>query len=318
MSEFGDAGIPHGHAAWRPAFEQALASGLFEHAHRLLLDVLRENPNDLDAQWCTARTFLAQDNHQAALDTTARALGQAPNSDTLHACHGDALMGLGRFAGAEQAYRTALEINPSEADHLSDYAFLLWSTGELKPALELVERGLALAPEGEGLLTMRAGLLTRLSPADWAVNREAVERALRINPMSANNHAILGAILMQAGDHQAAEESFHSALHIDPHNSFALRGLTQLLMATRWWYRPMLAYNIWMDRFGQQTRILFILGLWALYSSVSSTLPEGLSYLKQPLLVAYLSFCAYTWFAPQIAFRLLRGAYPWMEDSFSV
>ena len=112
-----------------------------------------------------------------------------------HYASGRYLEGQQRWAPAEQAYRRALELQPTHVEAHNRLALVLAEQGRLSAAIAALEQGLALDPQAAHLL---------------------------------NN---LGYLQWRAGQREAAAATLHRALALDPHSLTARRNLEAVLAA---------------------------------------------------------------------------------------
>jgi len=292
-----------------------LAVGQLERALQAASDAVARQPDDPLAHFLLGTTVRMKgaDHLDAALAHLAEAIRRDPTFDMAHAVRGEVLIELGRFAEAEQAIRTAMELDPHDAQHHSRYAWLLSICDRDEVALAHCEHALSLEPDDADLHQQRATLLLFVDPSQWKVSEEAVRTALRMDPQSPMNHAILGTVQMRAGERDAAEHSFRTCLRTQPTHPLALRGLSEMTMARNPLYRPLFWFSQLLGRLGQEGALGVLFALWALFSAVMAVLPPEAESARQLLTFAYLGFAAYTWFAGPITRALLRRQYPWLE-----
>ena len=128
-----------------------------------------------------ARDIDAKGETGTAIALYERAAAMSTNDSTVHVKLGNARMKDGNPEGAEQAYRTALQINPQDADALLGLGTIKLQQGDAQVAARM------------------------LAPAAQA-----------INSVSAYNK--LGTALVLAGDGTEAEAAFAKALALQPNN----------------------------------------------------------------------------------------------------
>jgi hypothetical protein len=139
---------------------------------------------------------------------------------------------------------------------------------------------------------------------------------VELDPDDATGHAILGSVQLRSRRVGEAEERFRAALGIDPTNALALRGLAEALMARSLLYRPFLRLSLALQAAGVGVQLGVIAGAWALVNAAVPVLraaPAPFPAAVGPLQLAYLAFCAYTWFATPLTRALLSRQYPWLR-----
>lgn len=172
--------------------------GLAESTARRSLALLARGPSAGSATTTLAVTHLARHEFEQALALARQALDLDPTELTPHAVAGDALLELGEYDGAAQAYaRLAGREGPRGGD--SRVAYLRFLQGDTPGALAAMRRAVevarAAAPLGE--------------PTAWA-------------------HAQLGELLFTAGDVDGAGAAFRDALTAVPAYHRALAGLARV------------------------------------------------------------------------------------------
>ena len=155
------------------------------------------------------------------------AIGLAPTDRTVGA---DALMAHER-ATANMERHTAVGLNAA----VEGFAEVLADHPDFVPA----HVGMAEAR----LLQARYRMLDREVALRLA--KDAVERALNLDPESAPGHAALANLLALSGDNGGAEQAFRHALSLDPSLTSALIDYGFLLLADPVDHRPFEAIELW-------------------------------------------------------------------------
>lgn len=296
-----------------------LAVGQRERARRLAEEFLARAPASAFAHYILSRVCEADRQLDAGLAAAAEAVRLAPDWADAHTRRGTVLFQLGRFAEAETALRAALALQPDDVPAMFGYAQLL-SACDRSEALPLVERVLELDPELSIAHALRAELLLWLNPGRWRISLAAAQRAVQLDPEDDLAHAILGHLLLNQDKVKEAEARFRAALKLAPHSALAVRGLARVLMAQNIFYRPMLWYSVTLRRFGTAGQFALVIGLWVMVSAATALLrswyaPAG---LINAVMVGYLVFCLYTWFADRVMIWLLKRHYPWLPEVHNV
>jgi len=175
--------------------------GLAETAANRSLTLLARGASAASASTMLAIVHLARHEFEPALALARQALDLDPSEATPHAVAGDALIELGEYDTAAQAYaRLAGREGPRSADsRLAHLRFLQGDTaGAIATMRRAVDVGRAANPEGE--------------PTAWA-------------------RAQLGDLLLQAGDAAGAGAAFRDALGASPGYHRALAGLARAAAA---------------------------------------------------------------------------------------
>jgi tetratricopeptide (TPR) repeat protein len=141
--------------------------------------------------------------------------------------YGVALKEIGRWADAEQVFRSVLGDSPDCADALFGLGVLLLDQERLPEARSYLEKGL-LIEERQPVWTLLGSVNRRLN--DFSGARRAFERALDLEPNDDEAHYGLGVVLRRDDPNSALEHLRH-ALRTDP----TLAGLHRELGHTLWY-----------------------------------------------------------------------------------
>lgn len=293
--------------------EHLLTIGQVERARQLAMQAIASDPQASQGHLMLALVLLNDEQPVEALAATEAALQVEPDDDMAHRLRSVALLALGRFAASEEAVRRAMLLEPGDGRHAAHYARLLSLLDRDQAALDAAAYAIEQDPDDAYLHQLRAELLLHVHPRHWRISEEAVRTALRIDPQDADSHAVLGHVLILAGRRGEAEDAFRTSLRLAPGNALAIQGLSHIVKGTHWWYRPMLAWNELLMRQGRDGQLAIVFGLWVVYATVASVLPEAWEGYRPFLNYGYMGLVAYTYFAEPITRALLRSAYPWLE-----
>jgi protein O-GlcNAc transferase len=120
----------------------------------------------------------------------------------------------GSLAEAERGYREILRREPNHADSLHLLGVIALQTGHPAAALPLVERAVALRPDGAIYRNSLGQILERLGRNDEA--RGAYEAALVLDPEYAEALNNLGHVLERGNEVATAEACYRQAIQLDP------------------------------------------------------------------------------------------------------
>jgi TolB-like protein/tetratricopeptide (TPR) repeat protein len=133
--------------------------------------------------------------HELARAAASTALHLAPELAEAHAAMGQVRFAYGRdWAGADEAYRRAIDLNPRYAEAYQWYSLYLVAVGRPEEAMT------------------------------------AAKRALALDTVSPVMHSNMGRHLYYRQDYEAAREAFHRLLSIDQGFFYAHLGLGQVLL----------------------------------------------------------------------------------------
>jgi predicted O-linked N-acetylglucosamine transferase (SPINDLY family) len=120
----------------------------------------------------------------------------------------------GRLAEAERGYRQILHRLPDHPDSLHLLGVIALQSGNTEAALALVERAVALRPDGAVYRNNLGQVLERLGRHDEAAR--AYESAIRLDPAEAEAVNNLGHLLHRQDRLAAAEAHYRDAIRINP------------------------------------------------------------------------------------------------------
>jgi Flp pilus assembly protein TadD len=201
-------------------------------ADQLFESVLSRHPDHREACYQYGRTLTRRGDYHSALIRLEKARAMDPLDFRVHAQIGIAEHHRGRWAQAEEAYRTALGLNPQDADtwyNLGEY-YLGQSEGhwnrdsllaEQRRAARCFLQTLALDKLNPGA-HFKVGLLMNFNRQ----HKEAVqhlELALQADPEDSRVLTQLGVALEGIGRTGEAGEFYQRAWHIDPMNPLLSR-----------------------------------------------------------------------------------------------
>lgn len=118
------------------------------------------------------------------------------------------------YVGAADDLRQAVRARPDLAEAFHNLGFALEKTGDMKTAASAYERALALNPNYASALNNLGFLLSTLE-ADAQRAVQLCQRAVELEPDSANFRDSLGWACYKAGRHDEAIRHFQAALRID-------------------------------------------------------------------------------------------------------
>lgn len=120
----------------------------------------------------------------------------------------------GRLAEAEQAYRQILRQQPEHSDSLHLLGVIAFQTGNLEPALALIQRAVALRPDGAIYRSNLGQVLERLGRIEDAAR--AYEAAIELDPNYAEAFNNLGHVLERQDRLAEAETNYLKAIALNP------------------------------------------------------------------------------------------------------
>ncbi len=217
-----------------------------EKAEPELRRALALDPEDTETKIDLARCLYLLDREKEALPIAKEAVGEAPDWTYSHFVLSLVYSGLDKDKLAEKAAREGLLLDP-EADYLyGALASALLGQKRWKDALEAAETGLAIDPEEAQCLGARGVALTNLGQTADAAS--GLEASLLHDPENPQTHFLLGYAALNEGRHDAAVQHFSESLRLAPESEGARAGLVNALKAKQGFYRPFLAWFLFLGK----------------------------------------------------------------------
>jgi superkiller protein 3 len=211
-----------------------LADSIF--AARWVADSTANKPTDKASDWILERAKLRynmgkKDTTQYALSIPffQRKIALDPKSDEAYYYWGLSLREVGKFQEADSALHQAVQIAPNKADRHFWYAVNLVKLGRNAEASQEWQAvaGLDSTTSVGAIARQRSGY-GYLLDKNWPRAIELLEASSRIDPKQPQTWVWLGQGYQNSGQKQKAVEAYHKALELDPNQSDAKKGLTQL------------------------------------------------------------------------------------------
>ena len=144
----------------------------------LYREVLSRNPESYRARYGIARAYLHQGEPDRALPYLNDLIARFPAEADPHVIRGFALLQQGRNEAAEEDFRWVIERFPEYADAWRGLGTALERSRELRPALDVYSRWIAVDPDDPNARLARARLYTELARRDEA--QEDLRAAARL------------------------------------------------------------------------------------------------------------------------------------------
>jgi tetratricopeptide (TPR) repeat protein len=175
-------------------------------------------PRDAAATATRAAIRLTQGDHDRAMRDVKRALQLDPDSAFAYTVRGQIEYVLEDYDAAVRSFRRAVELDRWQAEYFSMLGEALRVANRAEEALEELDRAIHLAPTYAPAWVRRATALSDLRHFDDAL--AAVDHALELSggdyPHALAERARILRDRDQPGDREAARESFHRSLELDP------------------------------------------------------------------------------------------------------
>ena len=279
--------------------EHYVEIGRPERALEALAELGSDGVEDPHAWFVRAHALLELERFADAADAASQGLALDPDRGELLHLLALAEWRRGDLASAERAVLAALDLWPDDPVVLCTYAHLVASAGQLDKAERLVAEAARLAPDDAYVRRTRAEL-AYLRGRDAEAEREA-RGALELEPEDPHSVALMGVAAYERGSGRRGARGLRRAAALDPsidrHVEAARDAATSM--------HPLLL-PLWpVYRFGQGP--VWIAGVATLLAMRALDVP---GVIAGPVVVIWLAFVAYSWIAPPLLERWLRGRQP--------
>lgn len=218
-----------------------IQSGQLRSAVNEFEEVVRKNPNDINARRILGRIYMArlregQQNrpNEEMLNKTIEQFEKiaelAPNDASNWVTLGRLRKFAQRSAEAEKAYKKALEIDPDNSDAITGLAMVYADLGDTKGAAEMLKKAAEKNPNLSNL-TMLAANYEQMK--EFKLASEAYRRALEMNPGNADLKRAYAQSLFAGEEWDAALKVFEELIAEDPNDGMSLLRLSQIARQKR-------------------------------------------------------------------------------------
>lgn len=215
MSNHSDAA----HSMNNPVLQNAAAllrAGKFAEAAQLYSEILRRDPNQVEALHWLGMLHLQSGRPDEALQLLNRAIAIKPDYVDALGNRGSALLRMGRPADALADFDKIITARPDLPPAWKSRAGALVALHRGQEALAAIDKALALEPKNPDTLYRRADLLMMLNR--FADAAGAYETFLAVQPNFAQGWNLCGVALVESKRQADALASFDKAVALDPAN----------------------------------------------------------------------------------------------------
>lgn len=116
-------------------------------AEKVFLDVLRQDPNEVNALQLLGTIYTDQRAYREGAELLRRAIELLPVRGSFYVNYGNALRGLGKHQAALQAYREGVRVESTHARGWVNLALCLQDLGQIQEAISGFKKAIELEPE---------------------------------------------------------------------------------------------------------------------------------------------------------------------------
>ncbi|MEH7094894.1 tetratricopeptide repeat protein [Neobacillus vireti] len=276
--------------------EHYFEMGHYEKAVPSIEKLFEVNPLDPDAFYYMAVVHFSKNYYESARRMCEQALYNG--FDTVQSYY---LIGLTyeeekKFKEAEEAYLSALALEPENGDILATYGYMMLKAGFEDKALQLLEEAKRVAPYGEKVNQLI--LQYYFAKSDQNQQLHFIQNVMESASSEIMNLVNLGLFHALKNEDKAAMEYFRQAFLLDPTNSDLLKILEEYDRLTHPLFFPQ--------------RLIKKAGGPAVIYSLFLVIAILFIFLKQyivllPFSAIYIVLCIYTWITPFFYKRFFYG-----------
>lgn len=149
---------------------QLFKSGDIQQAEKLYRQLLRQNPNDIDALWGLGKVALSLDSYQASYDIFSRCVKLVDSVPQLWLSLSQVCEKLRRFSETEQALINAVNLNEEYLPSLEAISIYYCQANQLKKANVFLDKVLTLSPGNPKAFALKVRINNKTSFDDEANN----------------------------------------------------------------------------------------------------------------------------------------------------
>lgn len=216
-------------AACAPSAQQGTQEVATDHeqAREMLIKAIELAPAARETYKALSDLYMQQERHADAVELFA-SLGAQHEASHAWYFKGVHEARLERWDEVEESWRTALALDPTDAEFRFRFGGLLFARAQFDLAAEEFQKAYELDPRSLSKATMLSRAL-RIS-GDYAGAERVVQKALQTFPDSAELHYALGQLRIRQGRDQEGEVALRRAIALDPTADAPQRELGQLVL----------------------------------------------------------------------------------------
>ncbi len=203
-------------SAYLQKMRETADGAYLQRAATLIEDVLKSDPKNYDARRIRIEVALQMHRFKDVVAMTAELAKDRPGDSVVSGLQGDALMELGEYDRAADAYQKMVDLRPGLASY-NRIAFYRFVTGDAEGAIEVMRKGIAIGGLPENVawcLSDLGGMLLKAGSIDEA--EAAYRDALARFPGYHHALAGMGRVMAARGSYNEAVQYFLKAQAVAP------------------------------------------------------------------------------------------------------
>lgn len=278
----------------------------YDEAIAAFKQALSQEPTVAYLHFQLAVTYLEHEDEKYlphALETINEAIGLDPENDHYFAIKAMIYNHMEKPKDALKTAEIAISLYPENPLSWTEKGRSYFQESKWKEAEDALKRSLTIDPDftyAKNLLSIAHAKQGNLEASEAEIASVLSQGAE--DPVA---HANAGWNALQRGERDKAETHFKEALRLDPTNEYARDGLRESYKARSLFFRLYLKYIFFMQRFSQGSQIAMMVGLYLAFKFGRVLLDKVHPALTVVLVILYLGFAFWTFFANGIGHFLL-------------
>jgi Flp pilus assembly protein TadD len=203
--------------------------GQLGNAEKSFREVLKVNPNNVDAHMGLAKTYEKWEIPMSAFEHVKRALALEPHNPAPRWLLGELYRSEGRFTEAIASYLDAMRRGRRDVSLLRALGAAYKAEGQLGEAIGVLTEALSESPE-DAMAHYELGEIY-LTVKEYSRAEQEFTATLTSKPLCPGCYAKLGRIHLVRKEPREAVSAFRKALKLDPSNAAAKSGLEEAISA---------------------------------------------------------------------------------------
>ena len=195
----------------------------FKAAEKLYEDILRKNPNYINAYNNLGILFNQLGEYKKSINCYEKAIQIQPNNAPAYNNLGFVLNQLDELEKAMNCFEKAIQIEPYYADAFYNLGNIHKELRNYQKAINYYQKTIAINSNYVGAYNGLGTLLDKLGEYKKSIN--CYEKAIQIQPNNANTYNNLGNLNKKLGEHQKAINFYERAIQINPNHNVAYNNL---------------------------------------------------------------------------------------------
>ena len=151
-----------------------------------------------------ASLYFSRGQFNTALDEVKLAIQADPNNSGAFNLQGLVYAALGNTTQADASFQRALQINPSDANTMNNYGWVLCQNQRYKESVEMFQRALVQPNYRGAARTLRVMGICQSRDGQMQEAEASLMRSYQIDPTSAETAVTLSEVLYRRGDYERA------------------------------------------------------------------------------------------------------------------